>query len=631
MSQESRAVNADEYLVVARRYRPQRFADLVGQEHIAQALSSAILSHRVGHAYLFTGARGVGKTSSARILAKSLNCEKGPTDEPCNSCDICISVSNGDDVDVLEIDGASNRRIDEMRELRQSVGVRPSRARFKIYIIDEVHMLTKEAFNALLKTLEEPPEHVKFIFCTTEPEKIPDTILSRCQRFDFAGIRSSSIATRLAQIVQAESAQVDADALEFIARRGAGSMRDAQSLLEQLLSLSGPRITLPDVHRLLGTAGGKRLQQLLQCVCNEDAAAALMNLDEAIQEGVEVGHLLEQFLAALRDLMAMGVGASSELLLATNVEDLPFLQQTSRVLSLETILAMMQIVDQALSRLRYSSHGRVIVEMALVRLCKWRDLESVANLLQELRGQAAAPQIASSAKGMQSPARISDHGGATLSKGLPNSQISRGATSAGEGEVQKVDSGPESGSYPATSNAERKTSPQNYGKQRPDSEPGPTAQMVPSGEEHPSATALMGDESAGPGHLKLIDENLQEIWRQVQARIPVILSDMAAMATTVAISAPNRLAVTFDEKYTSCKKYCETPQSMSRLELALREITGQTVRFDMAVQSKSSDSETETVNKKGVASQRERLMEKSRHPLVRQAIELFNARPLKIE
>src|SRR6201995_1877794 len=187
---------AGRYTVIARRYRPQSFEDLVGQEHVARALQQAITTNRVGHAYLFTGARGVGKTSAARILAKALNCVEGPTPTPCNECDVCQRVSTGEDVDVLEIDGASNRGIDKFRQLRQIVAVRPSRDRYKIYIIDEVHMLTKEAFNALLKTLEEPPEHVKFIFCTTEAAKIPITILSRCQRFDFAGIRPASIQDR---------------------------------------------------------------------------------------------------------------------------------------------------------------------------------------------------------------------------------------------------------------------------------------------------------------------------------------------------------------------------------------------------------------------------------------------------
>ena len=200
-------------------------------------MQQAISSDRVGHAYLFTGARGVGKTSAARILAKALNCVHGPTPTPCNECDVCLRVTAGDDVDVLEIDGASNRGIDEIRQLRQNVAVRPSRVRYKIYIIDEVHMLTKEAFNALLKTLEEPPEHVKFIFATTEPQKIPITILSRCQRFDFAGISAASIQERLAQIAAAEGVAIDGEALQILASRAAGSMRDSQSLLEQLLAV----------------------------------------------------------------------------------------------------------------------------------------------------------------------------------------------------------------------------------------------------------------------------------------------------------------------------------------------------------------------------------------------------------
>src|SRR5919198_1885041 len=215
------------YTVLARRYRPQQFRDLVGQEATAQALVNALTSNRVAHAYLFTGARGVGKTSTARILAKALNCVRGPTPTPCDACDLCRSIATGEDVDVLEIDGASTRGIDDVREIRGNVQYRPGRARFKIYIIDEVHMLTREAFNALLKTLEEPPEHVKFIFCTTEVSKIPITILSRCQRFDFAPIEMRSIIERLQHICQTEGVEAEPEALHVIARRAAGSMRDS--------------------------------------------------------------------------------------------------------------------------------------------------------------------------------------------------------------------------------------------------------------------------------------------------------------------------------------------------------------------------------------------------------------------
>src|SRR5688572_2548889 len=268
MASHDDSQRASEYVVVARRYRPQDFGQLVGQSQVSQALANAIATNRVGHAYLFTGARGVGKTSTARIFAKALNCVNGPTITPCGQCDICEGIASGGDVDVLEIDGASNRGIDEIRQLRSNVNIRPSRARFKIYIIDEVHMLTNQAFNALLKTLEEPPEHVKFIFCTTEADKIPITVLSRCQRFDFAPLQSQAIVERLAHICSQEGVSAEPAALQILARRANGSMRDSQSLLEQLLSFSGKALTAADVHRLLGTAQAGRLSAIAGALAN---------------------------------------------------------------------------------------------------------------------------------------------------------------------------------------------------------------------------------------------------------------------------------------------------------------------------------------------------------------------------
>ena len=303
------------YVVIARRYRPQGFAELVGQEQVSLALTNAIATNRVGHAYLFTGARGIGKTSTARILAKALNCVQGPTAQPCNRCDVCESISSGEDMDVLEIDGASNRGIDEIRQLRSNVNIRPGRARFKIYIIDEVHMLTVPAFNALLKTLEEPPEHVKFIFCTTDPEKVPITVLSRCQRFDFPPVETSAIVERLRFIVATEGMTADDEALQLLARRAGGSMRDSQSLLEQLLSLGGERITAEDVHRMLGTAPSGRLASFVSRLVARDAAAALAEVDQAVQEGVDAGQLAEQMVGCFRDMMAAVVGCDAGLLL----------------------------------------------------------------------------------------------------------------------------------------------------------------------------------------------------------------------------------------------------------------------------------------------------------------------------
>ncbi len=397
------------YLVVARRYRPQRFADLVGQEHVARGLSGAIESGRIGHAYLFTGARGVGKTSAARIYAKALNCEQGPAAEPCNVCDACRAITAGQDVDVVEIDAASNRGIDEIRQLRQNVAVRPARGRCKVYIIDEVHMLTREAFNALLKTLEEPPGHVKFVFCTTEPEKLPITILSRCQRFDFVTVDAAAIARRLAQIVEAEGADVSAGAVQLIARRAAGSMRDSQSLLEQLLgSASGP-IGVDDVHAVIGTGSEERIGELLAAVAARDAARGIAALDGCLAGGADPGGVIEQLLGALRNCLLASVGCGEELLadaegLAADVAAI------GRELGTASILAMLQILDQTLSRMRISGHAGVLAEMAVVRLASLENLESLGRAIDRLAaggqaGGARAPAEPSPPRGPPPPPR----------------------------------------------------------------------------------------------------------------------------------------------------------------------------------------------------------------------------------
>jgi len=279
--------SSDKYTVVARRYRPQAFNELVGQTQVAQGLTKAIDQGRVGHAYLFTGARGIGKTSTARIFAKALNCQDGPAQEPCNKCSLCEEITVGSSVDVLEIDGASNRSIDDVRELRSNAHALPIRCRYKIYIIDEVHMLTREAFNALLKILEEPPSHVIFMFCTTDPERIPITVLSRCQRFDFPPIDNSAIVDRLQSIVATEGLKAEKDALQLLARRANGSMRDSQSLLEQLLSFSDSTITVADVHLALGTIGNDRLTEIAGQIIANQTAAVLEAFDQACREGID--------------------------------------------------------------------------------------------------------------------------------------------------------------------------------------------------------------------------------------------------------------------------------------------------------------------------------------------------------
>ena len=559
------------YVVVARRYRPQSFNQLVGQEHVARALTGAIASDRVGHAYLFTGARGVGKTSAARILAKALNCEQGPTATPCNRCDICTSISAGSDVDVLEIDGASNRGIDEIRQLRQNVNIRPSRARYKIYIIDEVHMLTREAFNALLKTLEEPPEHVKFIFCTTEATKIPITILSRCQRFDFAGIGMGAIVDRLSQIVEAEGVTADREALEILARRAAGSMRDSQSLLEQLLAFGGKRITPDDVHAMLGTAGEARLSDLVARLVGHDAAGALEIIDKALADAVDIGQLLEQLLGYFRDLLAAAVGCAGEALINTSAAERDRVAATARQLGVQTILAIMQIIDHTLARLRYSTQGRTLAEMAVVRIATLEDLETLADLITQLRN---ADSSAPAAAPTQRPARAIP---ADLSAAKKKAELS-----------------------------------------------GPDELSVASA-PIPSESSIDGAQASGPANaMEVTPENVGAIWREALSGLSGLLPEQAAACDSVSLSGADRLAVAFGEKYNSCKAFCERGEQLRTLEQALRDVVGRDMRIEFVL---IKDKQPEVKAARPTAPRR-RLND---HPLVQRASELFDARVVRVE
>ena len=545
------AKSSGEYVVVARRYRPGTFADLVGQNQVSQALCNAITTNRVGHAYLFTGARGVGKTSTARILAKALNCTTGPTPTPCDQCDICTAIASGEDVDVIEIDGASNRGIDEIRQLRSNVSIRPSRSRFKIYIIDEVHMLTGPAFNALLKTLEEPPEHVKFIFCTTDPEKIPITVLSRCQRFDFPPVEMDSIIDRLRYIVGQEGITAEDEALRLLARRAAGSMRDSQSLLEQLLSFCTQTITVEDVHKMLGTARSHRLAEIVGCLLEHDAAAALAKLDQSVQEGVDVGQLAEQLLGYFRDMMTAVVGCDPELMRHCSPAEHQQLAEGGKSLGLETILAISQILDQTLVRLRQSVHARTLVEVALVRICSLENLDDLNALIQAVQnGQPVSPPAG---------------GQATAS--------------------------------PRT--AQKKT--ELVREEAPKSPPVPTEPTAAEAPQGPPSASVM--------------------WQQTLAALEDMTADHARKASGVAISAPNRLVVTFGARYSFNKDSCERPQQRARIEAALSRVAGRKMRLDFEI---AGGGAVERPQRKPVKTRVQRIREAETHPLVEKAMELFD-------
>jgi len=374
------------YQVIARKYRPRSFDGVVGQEAIAQTLKNAIESDRVAHAYMFCGPRGVGKTSMARILARALNCleRPGPAVDPCGECDLCVRASAGEDLDVLEIDAASNRKVDDARNLIANVSFHPTRARFKVYVVDEVHMLTTEAFNALLKTLEEPPPHVKFIFATTDPQKVPATILSRCQRFDFRPVAPLAIAGALARIAASEGIETEEAALIAIAHASVGGMRDAQSLLEQLSTLGGGAVTLEDLHTLLGTVPATRMRRLFEAVSTGDVGATLARTAEVLDAGTDPGELLRQCMRHARDLMLVRVQGARAADVALDAEDRRELAQQAERFSEATLIYAVSLLAEALKNVRLLGEGRLFAETALARLAGHGEMRFLDRVVRDL-------------------------------------------------------------------------------------------------------------------------------------------------------------------------------------------------------------------------------------------------------
>jgi len=372
------------YLVLARKWRPMTFSDLVGQEHISRTLSNAIGTDRVAHAFLFTGVRGVGKTTSARILAKALNCEKGPTHEPCLKCSPCLEIASGTDLDVQEIDGASYNGVDEVRRLQESLPYRPSRDRFKIVIVDEVHMLTQAAWNAFLKTLEEPPPHVKFIFATTEVHKVPVTILSRCQRYDFKLITAQVIAKRLRFVIDQEGIEADDASLALMAREAAGSMRDAMSLLDQAIAWGGRKLVAAEIAQVLGVAGYADVRELAGALVRGDAAACLAVVDRLANAGYDLVHVARNLLEGLRDLVVVKICKDHERMVDLTSEELSAISAMAQNAEVDDLLRLHLGISQSFDQVVQAPQQRAAFEMMLVRLARRPPLLPVDELIGRL-------------------------------------------------------------------------------------------------------------------------------------------------------------------------------------------------------------------------------------------------------
>lgn len=442
------------YQAFYRVYRPQAFAEMSGQQHVKQTLQNALLHNKTTHAYLFSGPRGTGKTSAAKIFAKALNCENGPAKEPCNECPTCLSITEGSNTDVIEFDAASNSRVEEMREIIEKVRFAPSNARFKVYIIDEVHMLSNSAFNALLKTLEEPPPHAVFILATTEPHKLPLTIISRCQRFDFKPITAADIVERMRTVLADASIETDEGALKVIAQAASGGMRDALSMLDQVVSFSGDRLTVADALLVTGSIGEEMFYQLAEALLGKDAGTVLSLVDQLITEGKDVSRLAEDLITFFRDLLLLRTAPELKSLLELVSGDTRF-EELAKVFDSDTLYAYIDILSKTQQEMRFSNHAKVYIESALLKMIHLEkttqqsssnsDAESeLARKIAELeRVVADMQQLISSGAATQAPAAQASQQKKNASKSsqsfkIPTGKIQEVLKSATKQDIQTI-------------------------------------------------------------------------------------------------------------------------------------------------------------------------------------------------
>jgi DNA polymerase-3 subunit gamma/tau len=605
------AENPASYLVLARKYRPQRFEDLVGQEHVARTVTNAIELNRVHHAFLFTGARGVGKTSAARILAKALCCETGPTATPCGVCGFCQEIASGQSVDVVEIDGASNRGVEDARNLRESVRYAPARGRKKVYIIDEVHMFTTEAFNALLKTLEEPPPHVVFILATTEVHKLPITILSRTQRYDFKLIPTGRLTEHLGEILKKEGIAFEEPGLRLLARQAAGSVRDALSLLDQIIAYVGDApVTEQKVVDVLGVADRRLLLGLFAAVIDRQAGAALRLLAEAIDKGIDLVQLGRAFLGFIHDAEMMAILENPGDLVDATAEEIV----ETRALGARAPRGLAGVLfdrwARAVEEATKSQTPRLILEMALVDLCALEPLLPLGDLLARLEeletrlGEGGGPRPPGgrpSSEGGGPPARAVAAAPAPAS--APPSRPPAGDR-AGPPAAREVPAPAPAPVVPAATPPVARA-------------PGPTSLAPPGG----AAAASPAPPPAGPG----------EAWNILRLR----LQDRPALAAALDHAAveswePGRVSILLPDKLL----LDQTEKNRRFVEQALAELAGGPVTFICKLGGTARSVVSSEVSREAESAERDRRLrvdEARKHPMIQKAQELFGVAPREIK
>jgi DNA polymerase-3 subunit gamma/tau len=576
---------AKQYEVFARKWRPQQFEELVGQDHVVTTLRNAIANDRLAHAYLFVGPRGTGKTSTARIFAKALNCKKGPTATPCDNkdrkqwCANCQEIADGRSLDVLEIDGASNNGVDQVRELRDTVRYVPANAKFKIFIIDEVHMLSTAAFNALLKTLEEPPQHVKFIFATTEPQKVLPTILSRCQRFDLRRIPTGLIAEHLKKIAGKEKVSIDDNAIAAIARGAEGGLRDAESALDQLVSFCEGTITEQDVLAVFGLVAHEQMTGLSNAIIDGDTNAALGILKSLDEAGKDLQRLLTDLLDHFRNLLVMTLGSDNAVALDVPETELALLKSQKDRIDSDAVLRIIDELTGVEGRLRYALSKRVLLEIALVKAIKSRGMIGLDGILRKLN----------------------------------------------ELKQQSTDTGNVGGSSPTsapTPPAPASTMPSS----RP---PAPVARPMPATSTQPAVSAPATTPSTASASSPISQAALTEAWRHAAdhlGRVNPLAKTYIASAHPVELRG-TLLIVGFDPEFPERREFIDRPRNVKLLQDGLKE----KLHLDVNIKFELLDAPmTATAGHKSPATQPAAAAANDaddfkNDPLIRKALEIFKA------
>ncbi len=586
-----------DYQVSARKYRPGTFDDVIGQPHVVQTLVNSITTKRIAQAYLFSGSRGVGKTTVARILAKALNCEAGPTGTPCGTCSNCLEIAQGTSVDVMEIDGASNTSVDDVREIRENVKFAAFRGKYRVYIIDEVHMLSNSAFNALLKTLEEPPPHVVFIFATTEIHKIPATILSRCQHYNFRRIARTEIVERLRHVVNQDQIVIEERSLMALARASEGSMRDGLSLLDQAVAFGGKTIVHTDLEALLGAVPQELVRAMIQAITTQESAAALRVLAQLLDQGHDLRAYCAEVVEYLRNMLVVSVVPSPQEqqgLIEAAAEDLAQMAADAKAFSPEQLQELFAIFTQAEDSLRLSAHPRFVLETAAVRATR------LLRRANEKPAQAMPP-VQTPRPPLQAPVR-SDN------PAPPSAPWPLQATAP-------VPAAPMPARPPALATAAPARSPL----------PTPRPVRPPNASSEGAATRSIPAPPSDAGR-PAVTLN----WEQLQEEVAGAFSNIAPfleMGRLVSVDG-HVVTIGFSKQATVARSMIEKPDNMAVLTSMCERLSGQTVRLRV-VELTEADPPGRTMAELRVSKEKEQkqvLFEQARaHPVVKQALEMFGA------